>query len=123
MAKNILIVDDSNSVRQMVSLVFKQAGFATLEAGDGREGLAIINSNRAIDLVICDVNMPNMDGIEMVRQVKAKPEHKDLPILMLTTEGEPARIRQAKEAGAAGWIVKPFNASQLVQAARHLTGS
>lgn len=123
MAKTILVVDDSGTVRQQVSMALKQAGFAIVEAADGREALAVLESNRGIDMVVCDVNMPNMNGLEMVENVKRKPEHKSLPILMLTTEGQPSMIRRAKEAGAVGWIVKPFDANQLVQTAKHLTKS
>jgi two-component system chemotaxis response regulator CheY len=123
MAKTILVVDDSGTVRQQVSMALKQAGFETAEAADGREGLAMVDSNRKIDMVISDVNMPNMNGLEMVEKIKSKPENKALPILMLTTEGQPSMIKRAKEAGAVGWIVKPFNASQLVQTAKHLTGA
>jgi two-component system chemotaxis response regulator CheY len=121
MAKTILVVDDSSTVRQQVSLALKQAGFATLEAADGREAIATLDGNRQIDMVVCDVNMPHVNGIEMVERVKAKPEFGKLPILMLTTEGQPSLIKRAREAGAVGWIVKPFDANQLVQAARHLT--
>jgi len=123
MAKTVLVVDDSSTVRQQVSLALKQAGFDIVEAADGAEGIAHVSGNRAIDMVVCDVNMPNVNGIEMVEQVKAKPRHAKLPIVMLTTEGSPSLIRRAKEAGAVGWIVKPFDASQLVQAARHLTNA
>jgi two-component system chemotaxis response regulator CheY len=123
MAKTILVVDDSGTVRQQVSMALKQAGFAIVEAADGQEALAAIASNRAIDMVVCDVNMPNLNGLEMVEKVKSNPEHKALPILMLTTEGQPSMIRRAKEAGAVGWIVKPFDANQLVQTAKHLTKS
>ena len=123
MAKTILVVDDSGTVRQQVSMALKQAGFDTAEASDGREGLAIVESNRKIDMVISDVNMPLMNGLEMVEKIKSKPEFKTLPILMLTTEGQPSMIKRAKEAGAVGWIVKPFNANQLVQTAKHLTGA
>jgi two-component system, chemotaxis family, chemotaxis protein CheY len=122
MAKTILVIDDSGTVRQQVTMALKQAGFETAQAADGREGLAMIDANRTIAMVICDVNMPNMNGLEMVEKVKSKPENKSLPILMLTTEGQPALIKRAKEAGAVGWIVKPFNATQLVQTAKHLTG-
>ena len=76
-----------------------------------------------IDMVICDVNMPDMNGLEMVERLKSRPENKSLPILMLTTEGQPSMIKRAKQAGAVGWIVKPFDASQLVLTARHLTGA
>ena len=120
MTKTILVVDDSGTVRQQVSMALKQAGFAIVEAADGQEALAAIEANQ-IDMVVCDVNMPNLNGLEMVERVKRKPEHKSLPILMLTTEGQPSMIKRAKEAGAVGWIVKPFDASQLVQTAKHLT--
>jgi two-component system, chemotaxis family, chemotaxis protein CheY len=121
MTKTVLIVDDSSTVRQQVAMALKQAGFATTEAADGLQGLSAIDGGKAIDMVICDINMPNMNGLEMIEKVKAKPQHKSLPILMLTTEGQPALIKRAKEAGAAGWIVKPFDANQLVAAAKHLT--
>jgi two-component system chemotaxis response regulator CheY len=121
MSKTVLVVDDSSTVRQQVSLALKQAGFATLEAADGREAIATLDANRNIDMVVCDVNMPHVNGLEMVERVKAKPEFGKLPILMLTTEGQPSLIKRAREAGAVGWIVKPFDANQLVQAARHLT--
>ena len=120
MAKTILVVDDSGTVRQQVSMALKQAGFAIVEAADGQEALAALEANR-IDMVVCDVNMPVLNGLEMVEKVKLQPEHKALPILMLTTEGQPSMIKRAKQAGAVGWIVKPFDASQLVQTAKHLT--
>ena len=121
MSKAILVVDDSATVRQQVSSALRQAGFETLEAADGKEAFAMITSPRPIDLVICDVNMPHMNGIELVEQVKTDPGYKALPILMLTTEGQPALVRRAKDAGAVGWIIKPFNANQLVLTAKHIT--
>ncbi|HXT16111.1 MAG TPA: response regulator [Gemmatimonadaceae bacterium] len=123
MTKTILVVDDSGTVRQQVSLALKQAGFTTVQATDGREGLAAIDTDRSIAMVVCDVNMPNMNGLEMVEQVKRKPENKALPILMLTTEAQPSLVKRAKDAGAVGWMVKPFDANQLVQTAKHLTRS
>src|ERR1700694_2338029 len=122
MAKTILVVDDSSTVRRNVSIVLKRAGFAMAEAADGREGLAMVDSNRNIDMVIADINMPNMNGLEMVEKIKGKPENKTLPILMLTTEGQAALVKRAKLAGAGGWIFKPFNPTQLVQTVCHLTG-
>jgi len=119
MAKTILVVDDSSTVRQQVAMALKQAGFAIMEAADGLKGLAAIEANPNIDMVVCDVNMPNLNGLEMLERVKSKG-HK-LPILMLTTEGQPSMIKRAKQAGAVGWIVKPFDANQLIQAAKHLT--
>ncbi len=121
MPKTILIVDDSSSVRQQVANALHAAGFNTVEAEDGRMGAASIEQNAAIAMVVCDVNMPYMNGIEMVQAVKSKPQFSKLPILMLTTEGQPALIKQAKAAGAVGWMVKPFNAGQLVAAAKQLT--
>src|SRR5690349_12203128 len=115
MAKTVLVVDDSSTVRQQVALALKQAGFAILEAVDGQDALRTIESQSPIDMVVCDVNMPNMNGLELVEKVKSRPQHKALPILMLTTEGQPAMMKRAKQAGAVGWIVKPFDASQLVQ--------
>jgi two-component system chemotaxis response regulator CheY len=121
MTKTVLVVDDSSTVRQQVSMALKQAGFAILEAANGAEGLASVNANPAIDMVVCDVNMPVLNGLDMVERIKLRPEHRALPILMLTTEGQPSMIKRAKQAGAVGWIVKPFDANQLVQAAKHLT--
>jgi len=92
------------------------------EAANGQEGLAMVDSNRNIGMVICDINMPNMDGLEMLEKVKSKPENQSLPVLMLTTEGQMALVKRAKQAGAVGWIVKPFNAAQLVQTVSKLTG-
>jgi two-component system chemotaxis response regulator CheY len=122
MMKTVLVVDDSTTVRHDVSKTLKQAGFGIAQAADGREGLAMVDSNRNIHMVIADINMPNMDGLEMVEKIKAKPENKALPILMLTTEGQVALVKRAKDAGAVGWIVKPFNHIQLVKTVCHLTG-
>jgi two-component system, chemotaxis family, chemotaxis protein CheY len=123
MEKMVLIVDDSATVRQQVAMTLRQAGFATTQATDGREGLAALDADRSIAMVICDVNMPNMGGLEMVAQVKKKAEFKALPILMLTTEGHPSLVKQAKDAGAVGWVVKPFDAALLVKTVQHLTKS
>jgi two-component system chemotaxis response regulator CheY len=123
MAKTILVVDDSATVRQQVSIALKQAGFETVEAADGQQGLDLVTSDKSIQMVVCDVNMPVMNGLEMVEKIKSRPENRRLPILMLTTEGQPSMIKRAKEAGASGWMVKPFNATQLVQTAKHLTGA
>ena len=123
MSKNILVVDDSGTVRQQVTMALKGAGFDTVEAVDGQDGLSQINSNDNIDMVICDVNMPNMNGLEMVEAFKGQPEKNALPVIMLTTEGQPSLIKRAKDAGAAGWIVKPFDANQLIATAKHLTGA
>lgn len=121
MSKKILIVDDSATVRQQVAMALSQAGFQVLEAVDGLDGKEQIDRVTDIALVVCDVNMPRMNGLEMVTAVKAEARHAGLPILMLTTEGDPSLIARAKKAGAKGWIVKPFNADLLVSAAKKLT--
>lgn len=123
MSKKILIVDDSATVRQQVGMALTQAGFSVLEAVDGIDGKDQIEKNHDISLVVCDVNMPRMNGLEMVTQIKANGMFASLPILMLTTEGDPSLIARAKKAGAKGWIVKPFNADLLVNAAKKLTAA
>ena len=120
MAKKILVVDDSPTVRQQVSMALTHAGFDVVEAFDGAMGVDTIARDRSIALVICDINMPRMNGITMVSEVKKAPENSALPILMLTTENQPALMRQAREAGAKGWMVKPFDATQLVATAKKL---
>ena len=120
MLPTLLIVDDSATIRQQVSSALTPHGFIVEEASDGSFGLARIKEG-GIDCVICDVNMPNMNGIEMVEQVKQIPEFANLPIIMLTTEGARELIQKAKSAGASGWIVKPFKSDLLLAAARKLT--
>ncbi len=112
MAK-ILAVDDSASMRQMVSFTLKGAGHQVIEAADGVEALAKAKSN-AVDLVISDVNMPNMDGITLIAELRKLPAFKFTPMLMLTTESSADKKSQGKAAGATGWIVKPFNPDQLL---------
>ncbi len=121
--KRILVVDDSAAVRQQVAIVLSEAGFEVVEAGDGVDGASVIATDRGIAMVICDVNMPRMNGLDMVTQVKKEPQNSALPIVMLTTEGQPAMIKQAKDAGAKGWIVKPFKADQLVATVKKLTAA
>ena len=117
--KKILTVDDSASVRQMVSLTLTSAGYQVTEASDGRDGLARITRER-FDLVLTDLNMPVMDGIELIGAVRKLQGWGFVPILMLTTESQPERKAEGRKAGATGWIVKPFNAEQLVAAVRKL---
>lgn len=112
MAK-ILAVDDSASMRQMVSFTLKGAGHEVLEASDGVEGLSVAQRG-PVDLVISDVNMPNMDGIQLIAELRKLPSYKFTPILMLTTESSGEKKMQGKSAGATGWIVKPFNPEQLL---------
>ena len=113
--KTVLIVDDSPSVRQQVCLALAPSGYTMLEAGDGIEGIDRLEKNE-VSLILCDLNMPRMSGLEMVEKVRATPAYANVPVLMLTSEGQPSLIHRAKEAGAKGWIVKPFKADLLVAA-------
>lgn len=114
MSKTILTVDDSASIRQMVSFTLKSAGYNVVEGVDGQDGLAKAKGTQA-DLVITDLNMPNMNGIEMIRQLRGESNYKFTPILMLTTESDESKKMEGKQAGATGWIVKPFNPDQLIK--------
>ena len=109
----ILAVDDSPSLRQMVSFTLKGAGHAVSEASDGVEALGIAQS-QDFDLVITDINMPNMDGLQLIAELRKLPNFKFTPILCLTTESSDDKKRQGKEAGATGWIVKPFSPEKLL---------
>lgn len=121
MSKTVLAVDDSKTMREMVSFTLKDAGFNVLEAEDGRAALTVLES-ASIDLLITDLNMPNMDGIELIRAVRGIARHKFAPILMLTTESDPAKKQSGKDAGATGWIVKPFSPDKLVEVVRKVCG-
>ena len=120
MAKTILIVDDSSSLRLVVKLALNRAGYDVIEAGDGKEGLAQLEKAGKVHLIVSDVNMPVMDGIAFVTEVKKHPRHKFTPVVMLTTEGQDAKKEQGKAAGAKAWIVKPFNPPQLLDAVSKL---
>lgn len=114
MAKKILAVDDSKTMREMVSFTLKGAGYEVVDAEDGKAALAALNGIR-VDAVITDLNMPNMNGFELIRALRANPLYKFTPILMLTTEGDASKKEEGKSAGATGWIVKPFNPGKLVE--------
>ena len=113
MAKTILIVDDSASVRQVVGISLKQAGYDVIEGVDGKDALKKLTGLK-VHLIISDVNMPNMDGISMVKAIKQMPAYKFTPIVMLTTESQDAKKKEGQEAGAKAWIVKPFKPEQLL---------
>ncbi|KQU67732.1 MULTISPECIES: response regulator [unclassified Rhizobacter] len=113
MAKNILIVDDSASVRQVVGISLKQAGYDVIEGVDGKDALKKLTGQK-VHLIISDVNMPNMDGISLVKAVKQMPAYKFTPIVMLTTESQEAKKKEGQEAGAKAWVVKPFKPEQLL---------
>lgn len=112
MPKTIMTVDDSASVRQMVSFTLKNEGHNVIEAVDGKDALGKLTGQ--VDMIITDLNMPNMDGIEFIRQVRVKPAYKFIPIIMLTTESQAQKKQEGKTAGATGWIVKPFKPEQLL---------
>ena len=121
MKKRILAVDDSPSVRQMVKLTLSGAGYDIVEAGDGAEGLSKARAT-TLDMVVTDLNMPVMNGIGLIQELRKLPAYRGVPILFLTTESDPEMKRQAKAAGATGWITTPFQQDQLVAIVRKVLG-
>nr|WP_315464619.1 response regulator [uncultured Rhodoferax sp.] len=119
MTKTILVIDDSASLRQVVSMTLTAQGYQVLEAGDGQQALKLLDG-RTINMAICDVNMPNMNGIEFVKAAKNIASYKFMPILMLTTESQEEKKEQGKAAGAKAWMVKPFAPTQLLNAVTKL---
>jgi two-component system chemotaxis response regulator CheY len=115
MAKTILVIDDSASLRQVVKMALTGAGYDVLEAGDGKAALALLDG-RQVNMAVCDINMPIMNGIEFVKAAKQLPTYKFMPILMLTTESQDSKKEEGKAAGAKAWMVKPFSPTQLVSA-------
>jgi two-component system chemotaxis response regulator CheY len=118
---HILAVDDSASMRQMVTFTLQDAGHEVLEAVDGQQALQVATSKK-VDLVLTDINMPNMDGIALIRALRALPQYKFTPILTLTTESAAEKKMEGKAAGATGWIVKPFNPEQLLAVIKKVLG-
>jgi two-component system chemotaxis response regulator CheY len=116
-AKTLLTVDDSASVRQMIQFTLESAGYNVIQAVDGKDGLSKLQKH-PVDMVITDLNMPHMDGIEMIRGARQLPGFKFIPIIMLTTESQPQKKMEGKSAGATGWIVKPFKPEQLLGVVR-----
>ena len=117
--KRVLSVDDSSSIRQMVSFTLRGAGYEVAEAVDGRDGLAKAGGGR-FDLIVTDLNMPNMDGLQLIAAVRKLAGYTFIPILMLTTESQAEKKDAGRRAGATGWIVKPFSPDQLIAVARKL---
>lgn len=117
----ILAVDDSASMRQMVAFTLKSAGFDVAEAEDGQAALELARTEK-FRLVLADVNMPRMDGITLVRNLRTLSDYKFTPLLMLTTESTPEKKLEGKAAGATGWLVKPFNPEQLVATVQRVLG-
>lgn len=114
MAKTILIVDDSNTARASVEYTLKKGSYEVLSADDGTTGLEVLGKSPTIDMIITDLNMPKMDGIEFIKNVRKFDQYKYTPILMLTTESQGEKKMEGKAAGASGWLVKPFNPTQLL---------
>ena len=121
MAKNVLTVDDSASIRQMVAFTLKSAGYTVVEAVDGQDGLDKAKSGK-VDLVLTDQNMPKMDGLTLIKALRGLPQFRATPILMLTTESSDAMKAQGKAAGATGWLVKPFDPQKLLEVVKKVIG-
>lgn len=119
MAKTIMIVDDSASLRQVVGISLRGAGYDVLEGSDGKDALSKLKGQK-VHLIISDVNMPNMDGISLVKAVKEMPAYKFTPIVMLTTESQEAKKKEGQAAGAKAWVLKPFNPPQLLSVVQKL---
>lgn len=115
MARTILIVDDSESIREVVRFTLENEGYNVLVGVDGKDALKHFNG-QTIDLVITDLHMPEMDGIELIKHIRAMPDYERMPILFLTTESQTAKKMEAKDAGATGWIIKPFVPAKLLSA-------
>jgi len=120
MTKTILTVDDSATVRQMVTFTLKSAGFHVVEAKDGQDALGRLA--QPLGMVLTDLNMPTLDGIGLIKQLRAHPQYKYVPIVVLTTESETAKKQEARQAGATAWIVKPFRPEQLLAVVHKVLG-
>jgi two-component system chemotaxis response regulator CheY len=121
MAKMVLAVDDSASIRQMVAFTLKGAGYEVAEAVDGQDGLDKAKA-KTFNLILSDQNMPRMDGLTLIKSLRALPQYKTVPILMLTTESSDAMKQQGRAAGATGWLVKPFDPQKLVEVVKKVIG-
>lgn len=121
MSKTVLSVDDSASIRDMVAFALEPRGYTVVKAEDGQDGLAKMAENK-IDMVITDLNMPNMNGLEMTRAIRDDRRYDGIPILLLTTEGQKEKMIEGKKAGAAGWIVKPFDEEKICGVVAKLIG-
>jgi two-component system chemotaxis response regulator CheY len=121
MSKTVLTVDDSASIRQMVSFTLKSAGYDVIEAVDGADGLNKAKQ-KSVNLVLTDQNMPNMDGLTLIKSLRMLPQYKATPILMLTTESSDAMKTSGRAAGATGWLVKPFDPQKLIEVVKKVIG-
>lgn len=121
MSANILTVDDSASIRLTTRIALTNAGYSVVEAVDGADGIAKLSSGQ-FDLIVTDLNMPNMDGLTMIRELRKMPAHTGIPVIFLTTESDGEIKQQAKAAGATGWLTKPFDAENLVKIVKKVLG-
>jgi two-component system chemotaxis response regulator CheY len=122
MALTVMTVDDSRTMRDMVSFTLKEAGYSVIEAEDGVQALDVLSKNKA-DVIITDLNMPNMDGITLIKNLRGNASYRTTPILMLTTEADETKKAAGREAGATGWIVKPFNPEKLLAVVQKVAGA
>jgi two-component system chemotaxis response regulator CheY len=119
--KTVLTVDDSKTMRDMLRLALTDAGLNVVQADDGVHGCEVMNTQDKFDVIITDINMPRLDGYGFIDQVRKHPRHKATPVLVLTTESEASKKERAKQAGATGWIVKPFDPTKLVAAIKRVS--
>jgi two-component system chemotaxis response regulator CheY len=122
MTKTIMIVDDSASMRGLISMTLKNNGYEVIEACDGKEAVKRLSSAGKVDLIITDLNMPNMDGIQFIKTVKGDSKHRFIPVVMLTTESQDTKKEEGRLAGAKAWIVKPFKPEVLVGVVKKIIG-
>jgi two-component system, chemotaxis family, chemotaxis protein CheY len=121
MSKTILTVDDSASMRQMIAFTLRNAGYEVIEAVDGQDALDQLGRT-TVQMIVTDLNMPRVDGLQLIQRTRALPAYKYVPIVMLTTESDDAKKQAGRAAGATGWIVKPFRSEQLIAVAKKLLG-
>jgi two-component system, chemotaxis family, chemotaxis protein CheY len=121
MPKRVMTVDDSRTMREMVAFTLRKAGFEVSEAEDGRKALAALQA-APVDAIITDLNMPNMDGVTLIRTLRSDPRWRAVPILMLTTESDASKKAEGKNAGATGWLVKPFDPAKLIDVVKRVIG-
>lgn len=122
MSKTVLTIDDSRTMREMLNHALVEAGYRVIQAVDGVDGLEVLQANAGmVDVVITDINMPRLDGFGVIEGVRANPDHRATPILVLTTESDAEKKNRARQAGATGWIVKPFDPTKLIDAIERVT--
>jgi two-component system chemotaxis response regulator CheY len=121
MSKTIMTVDDSPSIRQMINFTLQKAGYEVMQAEDGMDAVEKLGS-ATVNMIITDLNMPRMNGIELIKSVRTKAQYKFMPIIMLTTESDDSKKQEGKDAGATGWIVKPFKPEQLIGVVKKVLG-